>query len=343
MVNITSKKCEHCGNHKPIFGNKGDARATRCGNCKDPSMVNIVSRTCERCGEHQPVFGNEGDARPTRCGKCKDDTMVDIRSRMCERCGERQPAFGNEGDARATLCSNCKDDSMVNFKKNRMCERCGEHQPRFGNEGDTQATRCGNCKDNSMVNFKCTKCEVEGCTFFAAAGGTLFKHRCISHGGGYRCETGAHAEDIPPRAKYKLSENAVSYGADGASHPRPEWAGKKCCLTCLKHLDPSNVAVKVYIRKEHLVVSQIASEFIRRGHGDLVNATSGIMTNDCPSGPSMRRSDLDIDLGPGLLCTFENDEVSPCVFDPLARTARLRPTACASQPHRNIAAEPARR
>ena len=131
---------------------------------------------------------------------------------------------------------------------------------------------------------------------------------CKAHGGGKRCATGVHLEDVPPHARYTLSESAVSYGADGKAYARPEWVGTRCCMECLKQLDPDNTSVKIYIRKEHLVVSEIASELFRRGLGHLVRRATGIITHDCVTGSSQRRADLDIDVGPRLFLEFENDE-----------------------------------
>ena len=69
-------------------------------------------------------------------------------------------------------------------------------------------------------------------------------------------------------------------------------------------MDPTNVAVKVHLRKEFFVVSEIATELTRRGLGELVSK----MVHDCPAGASGRRMDLFIHVSKRLIVDFENDE-----------------------------------
>ena len=203
-------------------------------------------------------------------------------------------------------------DRLRHYKSGRCapCERAalGVERPRCCNKGcdrkrDHKSGRCEPCERAALgLEKKRLLCTKEGCPNGIVSGGL-----CISHGGGYRCATGVHLED-PPYAAYKLSASAISYGSDGRTYTRPEWAGVRCCLDCLKNLDPTNVAVKVFIRKEHLLISEIVSEFLRRGLGDLVSTKSGIATNDCSLGPSLRRQDVDFDLSDRMILDIENDE-----------------------------------
>ena len=118
------------------------------------------------------------------------------------------------------------------------------------------------------------RCSQEGCNK-SAQGST---DMCKAHGGGLCCQTGVHLADDAPHARYKLSSSALSYGQDGKAYSRPELAGTPCCLSCLKQMDPSDVSVKVYARKEHIFVSEVASELHRRGRGDLTHSLSGRMS-----------------------------------------------------------------
>jgi hypothetical protein len=52
-------------------------------------------------------------------------------------------------------------------------------------------------------------------------------------------------------------------------------------------MDPENVAVKVHIRKEHIVLAALEAILRQRGRGDLLEK----VTHDCVQGPSKRRMD----------------------------------------------------
>ena len=128
---------------------------------------------------------------------------------------------------------------------------------------------------------------------------------CIGHGGGHRCAVpGAHMPDIDekgyaPYAKYVLSDECALNG-----FPKPELAGTRCCMGCLKRYEPSHEAVKVLLYKEHLMVSGIVEELHARGRGDLV----GLLRHDCAAGPSRRRADLALRPSSRFLLDYENDE-----------------------------------
>jgi hypothetical protein len=128
---------------------------------------------------------------------------------------------------------------------------------------------------------------------------------CVQHGGGPRCEaSGAHVLDPPPpHASYKFSSAVACNGT-----PRPEWVGKPACLSCLKQLDPSNVAVKVLARKEDLTVAAIDQGLYDAGYPEIAAVTSSILTHDCAEGPSRRRKDLAVAFCRRLLGDFEQDE-----------------------------------
>ena len=100
---------------------------------------------------------------------------------------------------------------------------------------------------------------------------------------------------------------------DGYTVPKPELEGTACCLECLKRMDPDNVAVKLHLRKEVLVVAAIGEELTRRGFHDRVAAATrllGSAVHDCALGQSRRRPDLFFLLSgqARLVLTFENDE-----------------------------------
>ena len=135
------------------------------------------------------------------------------------------------------------------------------------------------------------------------------KLKCIAHGGGFRCALNCQGEGKPqPFAAYTFSANAESVGANGDTFPRPEWAGKRVCLSCLKYFDPTNTSVKVSLRKEYLVLAGVAEELHSRGYGDLVDLETGVFTNDCPGQLSKRRSDLNVDRIKRMVIQLENDE-----------------------------------
>jgi hypothetical protein len=141
----------------------------------------------------------------------------------------------------------------------------------------------------------------------AAHGATDY---CVVHGGGFRCEVpDAHSgEPVPPHAEYRLSTDASLRLGNGQTQLCPEYAGLRCCMSCLKRLDPTNVAVTLCVRKEHLVVSAIAQELNKRGRGDLVWGINAVLRHDCATGPSLRRADLEFRFAERFILIFENDE-----------------------------------
>lgn len=102
-----------------------------------------------------------------------------------------------------------------------------------------------------------------------------------------------------PLAKHVLSDQCVFNGFS-----KPEWAGTRCCMGCLKRLEPTHEAVKVHVRKEDLMVAGIAAELHARGRGDLV----GKLVHDCAAGPSRRRADLALRPSDRFLLDNEIDE-----------------------------------
>lgn len=148
-------------------------------------------------------------------------------------------------------------------------------------------------------------CVMNGCTKGPASHGPRNK-LCIAHGGGVRCAVeGAHMTEedekrgCPPLGMWTLSANARIN-----NYPKPELEGTRCCMDCLRHLDPENIAVKVLVQKEHLVVAAVAHELYVRGHGNLVTK----LKHDCTVGPSRRRADLALRISGRLLIDIENDE-----------------------------------
>ena len=145
---------------------------------------------------------------------------------------------------------------------------------------------------------------LKACTKVMQQGGD--RPNCVVHGGGPRCAAieGAHLPEIDekgyaPYAKYTLTEKCVFNG-----FPKPEWAGRRCCMGCLKRLDPTHEAVRVLVHKEHLMVSGIVEELHARGRGDLVDR----LVHDCAAGPSRRRADLALRPSPRFLIDNEIDE-----------------------------------
>ena len=150
------------------------------------------------------------------------------------------------------------------------------------------------------------RCTHAGCDK-GAIGATGF---CVTHGGGKRCSTGVHLEN-PPHANFKMSSNASLRVDAVGTVPKPELEGVPCCLECLKRMDPTNIAVKVHIRKEIIVLSAIAQGLASEGKHqgiDLAHTLAAAATHDCTLGPSRRRPDLHIPLARGIHLVFENDE-----------------------------------
>ena len=141
---------------------------------------------------------------------------------------------------------------------------------------------------------------------------------CNQHGGGYRCESGAHMDETPPCAKYTLG---VTAGING--HPRPDLAGTRVCLRCLKQMDPANVAVKVYVHKEHLLLAGTVEVLRDRGWGWLVCGATNIATHDCEAGPSRRRMDLRLSMSARFLVDVEGDEHEHADRDTSCEHAKL--------------------
>ena len=201
----------------------------------------------------------------------------------------------------------------------KKCEEPGcTKQAGFGTEYGKPALRCGRHKLDGQVQVKNKRCEEPGCLKRPSFGTVYGKPlRCGRHklDGqvdviSKQCDTGVHLEN-PPSARYTLSSGA-SIRVDGVGTvPKPELAGTRCCLECLKRMDPTNIAVKLHLRKEFIVISAIAEGLAARGKHqgiELAHILAKTATHDCALGPSRRRPDLHIPLANGLHLVFENDE-----------------------------------
>lgn len=125
--------------------------------------------------------------------------------------------------------------------------------------------------------------------------------RCIRHGGGPRCESGAHDPDdgVAPWAGFVVSEKCVSVPL----------RGKQVCMHCLRRLDSTNIAVKLYVKKEDMVLAGVGECLIELGRGELCIGRRARMVQDCATGASRRRMDADVPLPTDLvICDVENDE-----------------------------------
>ena len=207
--------------------------------------------------------------------------MNDNCSLLAVRGGKPGLCTGHGGGRRCgtTGCTNSAEGKTEHCKKHGGGRRCLTAGCTESAQGNTE---------HCIAHGGGRRCSVTGCP--TGARGMY----CATHGGGLRCKTGAHlGEETPPLAKYKLSAAAG-----------PEFEGVRCCSACLKHMDPTNVAVNVHLRKEFFVVSEIAAELARRGLGELVAK----MIHDCPAGSSGRRMDLFFNISKRLILDFENDE-----------------------------------
>jgi len=289
-----------------------------CGTCGGKKYVapQCANEGCNRVSQHPGANGTRV------CMTCfvKEDTAKN----GCPRC-EKQPKSRRADE----LCGHCVRDANTQAKRD-------VHQPALdafraldtrlqllakGEEGVPGTYYAGlNRQGNKPFAFSfspgkdqfscCTAPKEDAlCLMTAVSNETFGSTRCITHGGGKRCEaSGVHAlDDLKPHAKYTFSE-AVSTRIGGTTHPKPEWAGKPACMLCLKRLDPTNIGVKVQIDKEELVMDGIANECYSRGRGDLVSLEHG-MVHDCATGASRRRADLRLLPNCGrLVLLMENDE-----------------------------------
>lgn len=306
------RACGECG--KGTIGLKEPL----CGKCGGERQVKLscANGGCNRVSNHTGADGRV-------CGVCfvEEDPVKN----GCPRC-QKKPKSTRADE----LCGNCVIKDNVQAKRN-------VHQPALdafraldtrlqllakGEEGVPGTYYAGLNSHDDYKPFAfsfspgggqqscCTAPEEDAlCLQQAAPNKTFGNTRCITHGGGPRCEaSGVHAlDDLKPHAKYTFSE-AVSTRIGGTTHPKPEWVGKPACMLCLKRLDPTNIGVKVQIDKEELVMDGIANECYSRGRADLVSLEDG-MVHDCATGASRRRADLRLLPNCGRLVTLlENDE-----------------------------------
>jgi hypothetical protein len=153
-------------------------------------------------------------------------------------------------------------------------------------------------------------CIHPGCTSIAEGDGMGGKGtHCCPHGGGRRCAVpGMHmADDRAPTANYTLSANASMRTHDSKTVPHPEWEGMPACGACLRQFDPTHDAVRLHVRKEHMVLSGLAEVMIAKGYGHLVDMNTGGI-HDCAAGPSQRRTDFRSPMSYRFVSLFENDE-----------------------------------
>ena len=144
---------------------------------------------------------------------------------------------------------------------------------------------------------------LHACTKVVFGGGD--RPNCIAHGGGPRCAVeGAHLPEIDEKGYAPLAEHVLTEKCVFNGFAKPEWAGTRCCMGCLKRLEPTHEAVRVLVHKEHLMVAGIVEELHARGRGDLV----GRLVHDCAAGPSRRRADLALRPSPRFLLDNEIDE-----------------------------------
>lgn len=120
MISI-GKKCEKCGVSQVSHGFP-DKSPTHCGGCKGAGMVDLKTRMCEQCGEHKASYAQPDDEKPQYCSGCDDHaTMIDILSPKC-LCGNKQPTLGYPG-GKEICCKDCQKPGMINIYSSR-CE-CG--------------------------------------------------------------------------------------------------------------------------------------------------------------------------------------------------------------------------
>ena len=308
--NHASGRCKRC--EREFKGER--RRGEPCTNGRDgcTARKNHASGRCKGCERE----ANSKDRRGEPCTNGRDGCKArkNHTSGRCKGC-ERE---ANSKDRRGEPCTNGRDDCTA--RKNHASGRCEVCEREFkgerrrgdpctnGRDGCTArknhaSGRCKGCEREFTTGRRNVECDVHGCTKVAVGGG--MKGRCTRHGGGYRCAVeGAHEVELEERGYAPCAEYKLSSNAQINNYAKPEWEGVRCCLGCLKRLDPTNVAVKIYVHKEHLVMAAAGEEMHIRGKSDFVSR----LVHDCATGPSQRRPDLALRVSPRLLVILENDE-----------------------------------
>ena len=292
--------------------------------CGQPT-IRLSEFQCVKCGGERrfreqcylPGCGNIADRENgTMCSRCW--VVEDHVTRGCPVC-ETYPKNQSRPDGK---CSNCvtkmnratKRDAMAPLLAQLCVDEGIDEGPPDAKTADPK-TRYAvlNKQDDWKPHVVVRKgngwqkaCAIRECPKMVMNGPGTPNTHCRTHGGGHRCAVpGAHyteedeARGFAPWAGYTLSENASMN-----NYPKPEWVGMRTCMDCLRRLDPTHIAVKVHVQKEHLVISAIAQLMHERGQSALVLK----LVNDCASGPSRRRADLSLRVSERFLLDFENDE-----------------------------------
>ena len=255
-------------------------------------------------------------ANGTRCQGCW--VAADPEARGCPAC-QKSPKSQSRADG---LCGTCVASAAVAAKRvERRAELAQLCDDEGIEEGPADAKDAAfrtryvvlNDKDDHKPHMMCAERRQVDAARAPCAGastrrslapGTPNTH-CMGHGGGHRCAVeGAHLVELEeqgfaPYAKHVLSKQCVFNGFS-----KPEWAGTRCCMGCLRRLEPTHEAVKVHVRKEDLMVAGIVEALHARGRGDLVAK----LVHDCAAGPSRRRADLALRPSTRFLLDYENDE-----------------------------------
>ena len=136
------------------------------------------------------------------------------------------------------------------------------------------------------------------CPHVARRGDDGMTTRCVQHGGGPRCCSGAHG-DTPPWGGYFFSDACTSVPL----------RGKHGCMDCLRRMDGSNPVVKNYVQKEDMVLAGVAECLVELGRGELCLGAKARMVQDCVTGKSKRRMDTCPPMPTDrVVCDVENDE-----------------------------------
>jgi hypothetical protein len=319
------EKWEEKKGFKGVIASGGFKILRKCVECDQPTNGLDEPKCGKHGGKRQVQVRDEchvdgctkraNQANGTMCNGCW--VAADPAERGCPGC-QRETKHKSRPDG---LCANCVGKAGVKAKREarrpelaQLCEDEGIEEGPTDVADAAFGTRYAvlNKHDDYMPHV-CVRsgkelrraCAVRGCVHEAKNVPGTPKTHCFGHGGGHRCAVeGAHLVEVEergfaPYAGYVLSEQCALNGV-----PKPEWAGTRCCMGCLKRLEPTHAAVRVHVRKEHLMVAAIAEALHARGRGDLV----GKLRHDCAAGPSRRRADLALRPSGRFLIDFENDE-----------------------------------
>ena len=253
--------------------------------CKAGRAAGDICVQCYLRAHHPPCPRCAGpSAKRTQCGNCDQKDAVVAKKAVHESALLALIAAGAR-DGRNVHASKA-EAGVVYVVHNPQDEQRAQLVARIGN---TWASACTHRDGHSFCANQAKRSNDGSWT------------HCITHGGGMRCESDAHDldEGAAPYARYKVT----------AACTQVPLRGKRVCMACLRHVDPENIKVKVYVKKEDLILSGVGECLVELGRGELCVGRKARMVQDCATGASRRRMDADVPMPTDLvLCDVENDE-----------------------------------